>query len=73
MQLTRSSFPTQEKVFVILGYESSNDGMEECYKNVKSEADERIRNKCARPRLPHAESEGDSRQSKRMRPSTSEF
>ena len=54
-------FATQDKVFVILGYKPGDDGMEECYRNVKSEADERSRNK-----RPHADSEGDSQQSKRQ-------
>ena len=50
---------------MILGYKPGDDGMEECYRIVKSEADERSRNK-----RPHADSEGDSRQSKRKRQSS---
>ena len=50
---------------MILGYKSGDDGMKECYRNVKSEADERSRNK-----RPHADSEGDSRQSKRKKQSS---
>ena len=49
---------------MILGYKPGDDGMEECYRIVKSEADE------SRNKRPHADSEGDSRQSKRKRQSS---
>ena len=49
---------------MILGYKPGDDGMEDCYRNVKSEADERSRKR------PHADSEGDSRQSKRTLPTS---
>jgi len=58
---------------VILGYKSGDEGLTECYHFVTKEKDERSRSKCSRPRVQLAESHGDSRQSKRKRPSTSEF
>lgn len=74
-KLTSTVFFSQDMVYVILGYKPDLTGMDECYNNIRNEDGERSRSKSSlRSRVRNADASegGDSRQSKRMRASSSE-